>query len=1642
VVLEFESLAFDPQRVNTTSTAKTVKVSNTGALPLVVSSLSVTGPYAVTPTGGFTLAANGGERVLSVTFTPTAEGVASGAITMATDDPDKPSATVSLTGTGQKPTVSLNAASLNFGSQRVNTTSAAKTVTVTNLGSLPLIVSGVAKTGPYAVTPSGTFTLAANGGQQDLTVTFTPTAAGPADGSLTVSSDDPANPTVSVDLEGIGAKPTVVLDPDSLTFGEQRVNTTSATKTVRVLNTGALPLIVTSVTKTGPYVVTPNTGFTVAAGDEQVLTVTFTPGAEGPLPGSITLATDDPSNPNASIGLSGVGIQPELELLPATVAFGPQRVDTTSAAKILKIRNKRSGTLYISSLSITPGSPFTFSAPNTPIALPGGPGGGQPVDVLLQFAPDAEESETATLTLNTSDPVIQSAQVTLTGTGVKPKLQLSAQSLAFNTQYVGSPSAPLTVTVKNEGSGPVRINSLNITAGKPFTVSPSTGFDLAPNGGERVLSVVFSPTAVGAVTDAFLTLVTDEATPSSSPISLTGTGISFLVMDPAGELDFGPVAKEQTVTRTVTITNATAAPIQISAVSAVSPPFTITGLSPGTLDPRAAKTFTVSFKPTSAGEVNATLTLQSSAHNSPHVLTLKGTGTVPQAQFSLPTGGGSITSLAFQGVLEDTTFRRTVRLSNIGQAPLTISELPGATSPFGYLGPASITINPGTYIDFDVSFSPTESIPYNGVLTVISDAVNSPTHLSLTGFGASPQLSRSPSSIFFGDWRVGSNSTKASVTINNTGNAPVNVQGLPVEGAFTVALRGTDKLPHKINPNTDFSFDVIFKPAAEGPTKGFLSVVTDINNADALKVELNGNGIVSKVKLSAAEIDFAEQRVGHESGVQPLIITNSGAAELQLTQIIFSEASFRLATAPPTAGIPAGGQVALPVIFDPKTLGPAEGLLYIISNAFEPAVPVQLKGTAVDGQMTATPSAVSFGTAEVGGAEVQQTVKLVNTGSYTLRITKVNPPLNGAFTIAGLPDNLVLQKGGEWFFTVTFKPNTRGFVSTSAIIESDAVTNPLLNLTLSGTGVAAAMELQPQDLNFGNANQGVSVTQDLSVKNIGEKDLSVSTIAFADKETGPQGASLDFSLDGVTLPLVVKPGDSSLVRLKFSPRAIGERSARAIVFSNAKNKPPGKELEAGLVGNGTSPQVALSVDGEPVSRLDFGNVLVGNPSIPITLRITNKGNGPLSLSGMSLGGADASAFILAPSTLSVTLQPQGFAEVSVAVKPDAERPFSAQLSLVTNNMGAPNVTVPLGAVGVRQQIQLSESTLDFGRQLVNYTSKARTVSVTNSSASRATISGLSVEGSGASQFSLATVPLPRPLEPGKGVDLSLTFTPVAEAEVNSKLKVTFSEPPLQLEVSLHGQGIPTVLSVSPSPLDFGTVRVGSNKREQPLTIANLSSEPITLAPPDVLYRTGEPFLYEQDSLAGRTIGPGSSIIVTMSYQPQVETLSETTLALGTTTPPRPRSTELQLKGRATSRLLTVDPGSLDFGRVDVSDTVEPREITVVNKSSQQQRVEVSLKEASGTSFTVDAAALRDPIPAEGSATFKISFKPDKAGPQTNEVQVRIQDSDEPEATVAVSGSGRELTGQGGGCSSTGTAVGGALAMLALVLLGSRRRRRA
>ncbi len=113
---------------------------------------------------------------------------------------------VPLSATVINPQVSLGSNSLLFGNQKTGTTSAAKSVTLKNSGTTPLILSGLAVSGNFAPAPATTCTRSTTLAPQAtcvISVTFTPTSKGPKTGDVTIT-DNAWNSPQYIFLSGSG----------------------------------------------------------------------------------------------------------------------------------------------------------------------------------------------------------------------------------------------------------------------------------------------------------------------------------------------------------------------------------------------------------------------------------------------------------------------------------------------------------------------------------------------------------------------------------------------------------------------------------------------------------------------------------------------------------------------------------------------------------------------------------------------------------------------------------------------------------------------------------------------------------------------------------------------------------------------------------------------------------------------------------------------------------------------------------------------------------------------------------------------------------------------------------------------------------------------------------------------------------------------------------------------------------------------------------------------------------------------------------------------------------------------------------------------------------------------------------------------
>jgi hypothetical protein len=308
------SINFGGQAVSTTSAASAVTVSNTGIVPVTISSILISGTnstnFARTTTCGSSLAV-GANCTINVTFTPSATGTRTATLTVS-DNATTSSGTVSLTGTGLGAVASLSPTSLAFGIVAINTTVTSPTnVTLTNTGNIAMTISNIGfagtAAGDYTRTTSCGTTLAA-GSSCTITVSFRPTALGSRSASLSISDSAPGSPhTVSLSGTGTG----ISVTPRSLSFGSQAINTTSLGQAVSITNVGTTTItsLTTSITgfNASSFIRTTSCGTSLAVGASCSVTLTFRPTSTGSKSATLNISNSDPTSPQ-QVTLSGTGI--------------------------------------------------------------------------------------------------------------------------------------------------------------------------------------------------------------------------------------------------------------------------------------------------------------------------------------------------------------------------------------------------------------------------------------------------------------------------------------------------------------------------------------------------------------------------------------------------------------------------------------------------------------------------------------------------------------------------------------------------------------------------------------------------------------------------------------------------------------------------------------------------------------------------------------------------------------------------------------------------------------------------------------------------------------------------------------------------------------------------------------------------------------------------------------------------------------------------------------------------------------------------------------------------------------------------------------------------------------------------------------
>lgn len=992
-------------------------------------------------------------------------GTYPGFVQILTNDPANPTLVieVSLHVTGA-PDARVQPASLEFGDSFLGQPYQ-RTLIVANEGTDTLHVSDIVPSHPELNPSPRTFEVPPHG-SQNVTVTWVPSSLGPFSGSVTVLSDDLAEPSIVVPVSGNSIPaPVMLFSPTS--FDETLYTGNQVTRPLHVTNTGGSDLQVTAAADLG-------NGLLIYADDVAAN------GAGGPdafgyrwkdsdASGGPTFSWVDISTTGTPISFSSSD-----DALSSAISMGMTFPFYGNNFTSLKVSTNGFLTFTTTETSSRPTNstlPSTSGAPNMiavfwdDLHLRSGdvrylndgtrfivqwtnvgrftPSTGQSYTFQVQLYPNGK----ILIQFLTMTGVLNSATI-----GIQDQARTIGLLVNFNTNYVH--------------------NNLAIQISRTpdwLVVTPSSA--VVPPGQSFDFNVTFDSTdRTGGVLEGAVVLRTNvpDQAEERVPARLTVIGVPIAATIPAS-FDFGTRFAGYSYLTTFQVVNNGTDVLNVTDVFADDPTLFVEEVgAPGgeeevpegafPLPPGGSRLFNLRWSPTSPATLNARVhVISNDPVNPDRQMPVTGVAIPPPVAVWAPT---SFSEAANVGDV----VHRTLRLENRGGSDLTF------VSQIGLQSGASVPV------DSSPELKKEEEDTRPGLL-----GSGGP-----DGFGYTWRDSDHPGGPVFDWFDIGAIGTPVTFSSNDDGNSGPFSIGFPFPfygQSFSTVRICTNGWISFTDTSTSFSNTVL--PSSSAPANllavfwddlhirnGNVKYYSDGNrfvvqytNVDqfspqgesyTFQVILYRNGRIVYQYLSMTTNDLQGATIGIQNATRNdglTVVFNAPYVHNNLA-VEFRPPAAWLTVNPDAGTIPPAGFLDLDVTFDATQLiggtynarielstnDPANALIGIPASFFVTGIP----------DIAATPGSLLFPTTYVG-CERTLTTSIQNAGTDVLEITGMS--VSGDFTASGLNPPVSLPVGGSIPVTVRFAPTTDGLRTGELVLHSNDPDENPLTIPLEGQGL-------------------------------------------------------------------------------------------------------------------------------------------------------------------------------------------------------------------------------------------------------------------------------------------------------------------------------------------------------------------------------------------------------------------------------------------------------------------------------------------------------------------------------------------------------------------------------------------------------------
>jgi hypothetical protein len=554
------------------------------------------------------------------------------------------------------------------------------------------------------------------------------------------------------------------------------------------------------------------------------------------------------------------------------------------------------------------------------------------------------------------------------------------------------------------------------------------------------------------------------------------------------------------------------------------------------------------------------------------------------------------------------------------------------------------------------------------------------------------------------------------------------------------------------------------------------------------------------------------------------------------------------------------------------------------------------------------------------------------------------------------------------------------------------------NVLLSGTGTTpASIILTPAALTFAaTLVSQTAAAQTIIVSNTGGTPATLQTPILT-------GETTDFVITSNTCTSTLAPNSQCAISIAFIPTTGGARTATLSLTDNVGTQ------TAVLSGTGQNP----ATDTLTPLTLTFAQQTLHTTSVAQTITLSNTGDLALTSIAPSLSPGDF-AFT---TTCSNALPAKSSCTFSITFTPTVTGSRSATLT-VTDAFHAQ--TVALSGTGIAPaSIVLTPTSLTFATTIVNQTTAAQDITISNTGGNPATLQTPIITGE-STDFALSANTCSTTLPPSTGCTVSITFTPTAAGARSAMLSITDNVGTQTATLSGTGSA-PATDTLAPTALTFAQQTIGTTSAAQQVTLTNSGGATLTLIAASV-----SPGDFAVTNSCGNSLAANSTCAFSVTFSPTASGARSATLTISD----QFRSQTVQLSGTGIAPPgVSLSPASLSFAATGVGLTTQPQTLTLTNNGGLPLTISAITASAG---FTIASNACTTTLAANAACAITMLFAPTAAGPLSGTLTLTDNAPSGTQAAI-LSGIGIDFTLAASGPTSVTVAASGASATYPLLL---------